>query len=310
MTMIPIYGSAYDEPEALATLDRALELGVSFWDTADVYGLGANERILAKALKGRRDQVVLASKFGLVRDPDRENAVSINGSPEYVRRAIDASLARLETDYIDIYYLHRVDRSVPIEETVGAMADLVRAGKVRHLGLSEVSPETLDRACKVHPIAALQSEYSLWTRGPEDGVLAACARLGVGFVPYSPLGRGFLTGDIKSPDDFEAGDWRRSVPRFQGENFAKNLALVDKIKALAAAKDVAPSQLALAWVMAQGETIVPIPGTRHRKYLEENAGAVDVVLSRDDLVQIDAAFPPQAAAGDRYNASMQASVNG
>ncbi|MDP3747093.1 MAG: aldo/keto reductase [Phenylobacterium sp.] len=309
MTMIPIYGAS-DPVEATATLQRALELGVNFWDTADIYGPHANEELIGRAMAGRRDEVFLATKFGIVRDPASASGVSVNGTPEHVRRSIDGSLARLQTDHVDLYYLHRVDSRTPIEETVGAMAELVQAGKVRHLGLSEVSPETLERACKVHPITAVQSEYSLWTRDPEDGILAACERLGVGFVPYSPLGRGFLTGELKSPDDFAPTDWRRSNPRFQGENFKANLAVVEAVARLAASKGVTSAQLALAWVLAQGEHIVPIPGTQRRKYLEQNVGALDVHLDATDLAGVDAALKPLAPAGERYAPAMMGSLNG
>lgn len=303
MTMSPVYGQTLDEAEALATLERALELGVTFWDTADVYGMGHNERLIGGFLKERRDVVFLATKFGLTR-------AGVNGDPAYVAKACDASLERLGVETIDLFYLHRAEPGRPIEETVGAMAELVKAGKVRHLGLSEVSPETLERACKVHPITAVQSEYSLWTRDPEAGILDACERLGVGFVPYSPLGRGFLTGEIRSPDDFEEGDWRRGNPRFQGEAFARNLALVDQVRALAGAKGVTPSQLALAWVMARSPHIVPIPGTRRRKYLEDNAGAATVTFTAAELAEIDAAFPPDLDAGQRYPDAMMGSLNG
>ena len=303
MTMSPVYGQTIDETGAIATLERALDLGVSFWDTADVYGLGHNEDLIGRVLKGRRDQVFLATKFGITR-------AGVNGSPDYVAQACEASLKRLGMETIDLYYLHRAEPGRPIEETVGAMAELVKQGKVRYLGLSEVSPETLERACKVHPITAVQSEYSLWTRDPEAGILATCDRLGVGFVPYSPLGRGFLTGEIRSPDDFEEGDWRRSNPRFQGEAFARNLLLVDKVKALAAAKGVTPSQLALAWVMAKGPHIVPIPGTRRVKYLDDNVGAASVSLTAEDLAEIDAAFPADLDAGARYSPAMMAAING
>jgi aryl-alcohol dehydrogenase-like predicted oxidoreductase len=309
MTMSSVYGAG-DETEALATLERALEIGVNFWDTADVYGLGHNEELVGRALKGRRDAVFLATKFGIVRNEQARWSTSIDGSPAYVARAAEASLKRLQTDVIDLYYLHRVDPTTPIEETVGAMADLVKAGKVRHIGLSEVAPETLERACKVHQVTAVQSEYSLWTRDPENGVLAACDRLGVGFVPYSPLGRGFLTGQIKSVDDFDADDWRRTNPRFQGENFNRNLDLVDKVQAIAADKGISAAQLALAWVMAQGPHIVPIPGSKSRKHLEDNAGAAEVTLSTDELAEIDAAFPPNEVAGERYAASMMETLNG
>ena len=309
MTMSPVYGAA-DEPEAVATLERALEIGINFWDTANIYGLGHNEELIGRVMKGRRDEVFLATKFGIVRSAEQPWSTGVDGSPANVARSIDASLKRLQTDVIDLYYLHRVDPATPIEETVGAMGELVKSGKVRHIGLSEVSPETLERACKVHPVTAVQSEYSLWTRDPENGVLAACERLGVGFVPYSPLGRGFLTGEIKSVDDFDADDWRRTNPRFQGENFSRNLKLVERVQAIAAAKGIAASQLALAWVMAQGPHIVPIPGTKRRKYLEQNAGAAEVILSADELAEIDAAFPPYQASGERYAASMMETLNG
>ncbi|WP_242111774.1 aldo/keto reductase [Luteimonas aquatica] len=300
------YTTDTDESESLATLSRALELGVNFWDTAEIYGPHTNEQLIGGFLKGRRDQVFLATKFGFVITPGMQDARAggIDGSPANVRAAVEGSLKRLGTDYIDLYYQHRVDPNVPIEETVGAMADLVRAGKVRYLGLSEASADTLRRANAVHPITALQSEYSLWTRDPEEnGVLAACRELGIGFVPYSPLGRGFLTGAIRSPEDFEADDWRRTNPRFQGENFARNLALVEQIRQLAADKGVSPGQLALAWVLAQDEHIVPIPGTKRRTYLEENVGAVDVALGDDELTRIELAFPLHAAAGARYVAA-------
>lgn len=300
------YTTAQDDTESLATLARALELGVTFWDTAEIYGPHTNEQLLGGFLKGRRDQVFLATKFGFVIEPGMQDVRDggIDGSPANVRSAVEGSLKRLGTDHIDLYYQHRVDPNVPIEDTVGAMADLVKAGKVRYLGLSEASAETIRRAHAVHPITALQSEYSLWTRDPEEnGVLAVCRELGIGFVPYSPLGRGFLTGAIQSPNDFEVDDWRRTNPRFQGENFAKNLALVEQIKSLAAGKAVTPGQLALAWVLAQDEHIVPIPGTKRRKYLEENVGAVDVTLSDDELTLIEAIIPPNAAAGARYVAA-------
>ncbi|OYU70805.1 MAG: aldo/keto reductase [Alphaproteobacteria bacterium PA2] len=303
MTMSPVYGQALDEAEAVATLELALDLGITFWDTADVYGMGHNETLIGKVLEGRRDKVFLASKFGITMK-------GVNGDPAYAVEACDASLKRLGVETLDLFYLHRAQPGRPIEETVEAMAGLVKAGKVRHLGLSEVSPETLERACKVHQITAVQSEYSLWTRDPEDGILAACEALGVGFVPYSPLGRGFLTGEIRSPDDFEEGDWRRGNPRFQGEAFTANLKLVDKVIAMAAAKGVAPSQLALAWVMAQGEHLVPIPGTRRTKYLQQNFGALEVQLTAADLAEIDAAFPRDLAAGARYAPAMMGALNG
>ena len=308
MGMSAAYGAG-DDVESLATLDRALELGVDFWDTADVYGPHTNEALLARALKGRRDRVFLATKFGIVRDPASPSGRGINGKPDYVRQAVDASLKRLEIETIDLYYLHRVDPHTPIEDTVGAMAELVQAGKVRHLGLSEASAQTLERACKVHPITALQSEYSLWTRDPEGAVLDACRRLGVGLVPYSPLGRGFLTGALKSADDFAADDFRRTSPRFQGENFDRNLKLVDKVQALAERKGVGAAELALAWVLAQGEDIVPIPGTKRRTYLAQNAAAVDVSLSAAELKALDEAVPAAEVSGGRYAPAMMGSVN-
>jgi len=298
-----------DEREAEATLQRALELGVTFFDTADMYGPHTNERLLGRMLRGHRDGVVIATKFGILRDPADASVRGFNGRPEYVRAACEGSLQRLGIDTIDLYYQHRVDPAVPIEDTVGAMADLVHAGKVRHLGLSEASADTLARACAVHPIAALQSEYSLWTRDPEDDVLAACRRLGVGFVAYSPLGRGFLTGAFSSPDDFAADDYRRHSPRFQGDNFSRNLQLVAQVQQLAAARDCTPGQLALAWVLAQGEDIVPIPGTKRRGYLEDNLGALDVRLDTGELAALDAVFPRDAAAGLRYPAAMMGAVN-
>jgi aryl-alcohol dehydrogenase-like predicted oxidoreductase len=292
------YGKA-DPDEARATIDRAIELGVTFFDTADVYGGGHNETFVGKALAGRRDQVVLATKFALSRDSN-SGAMSISGRPDYVRSAIDASLARLGTDYVDLYYQHRVDANVPIEETVGAMAELVDAGKVRYLGLSEASSQTLERAVAVHPIAALQSEWSLWTRDLEADVVATARRLGVGLVPFSPLGRGFLTGAIKSPDDFDDDDFRKNNPRFQGENFDQNLELVDKVGRLAQDKGCTAGQLALAWVLAQGEDVVPIPGTKRRTYLEENIAACDITLTEADLAQLDDLAPQGVAVGGRY----------
>jgi aryl-alcohol dehydrogenase-like predicted oxidoreductase len=294
MGMSQSYGRA-DEDESVATIARALELGVTFLDTADVYGDGHNEELVGRALAGRRDEVVLATKFSISRRPD--GRMRIDGRPEYVRSCCDASLQRLGTDRIDLYYQHRVDPTVPIEETVGAMAELVAAGKVRHLGLSEASARSVDRAAAVHPIAALQSEWSLWTRDLEGDVLAAARRHGIGLVPFSPLGRGFLTGAITSPDDFEPDDFRRGNPRFQGENFTRNLDLVETVRALAAAKDCTPGQLALAWVLAQGDDVVPIPGTKRRAYLEENVGAVDVELTPDDLARLDQLGE---VAGSRY----------
>src|SRR5581483_5681542 len=282
-----------------------LDSGVTLLDTADMYGPFTNEELGGRAIKGRREDVVLATKFGFERDPADPAKRAINGRPDYVKRACDASLKRLGVEVIDLYYLHRVDADVPIEETVGAMGDLVRAGKVRHLGLSEVAPRTLERAHTEHPIAALQSEYSLWTRDPENGALEACRALGVAFVAYSPLGRGFLTGEIRHYEDFAADDYRRLNPRFQGENFARNLDLVENVRSLAAAKGCTPAQLALAWVLAQGDDIVPIPGTKRRRYLDENLRSLDVVLDAADLAALDAAFPPQAAFGARYPQQMQ-----
>ncbi len=297
MGMSEFYGTT-DEGEAVATIHRALELGIDFLDTADMYGRGANEKLVGKAIAGRRDEVVLATKFGNVRSDDGSR--EIRGDAEYVRQACEASLERLGLDHVDLYYQHRVDVRVPIEETVGAMAELVEAGKVRHLGLSEASSETIRRAHAVHPIAALQSEYSLWTRDPEDGVLATCRELGIGFVAYSPLGRGFLTGQIKSADGFAEGDFRGYLPRFQGENLERNLELVAQVEELAAEKGRTPGQIALAWVLARGDDVVPIPGTKRRRYLEENVEAVDVELSEGELERLEQAFPQGAAAGDRY----------
>jgi aryl-alcohol dehydrogenase-like predicted oxidoreductase len=299
-----------DEVESVATLHRALDLGINFLDTSDAYGPNTNEELIGRAIEGRRAEVFLATKFGIVRDPANPLARGFDGSPGYVRKSAEASLRRLRIETIDLYYQHRVDRATPIEETVSAMADLVKAGKVRYLGLSEASPATLERACKVHPIAALQSEYSLWTRDPEDGTLAACRRLGVGFVPYSPLGRGFLTGAIAKPEDLAADDYRRHSPRFQGENFAKNLELARKVQALAARRGCSAGQLALAWVLAQGDDVVPIPGTKRRKYLEENVAALDLTLTPAELAELDAVFPAGAAAGPRYPENMMKALNG
>jgi aryl-alcohol dehydrogenase-like predicted oxidoreductase len=298
MGMSEFYGTA-DEGEAIATIHRAIELGVTFLDTADMYGPFTNERLVGRAIADRRDQVVLATKFGNQRNEDG-SWVGINGRPEYVHKACDASLERLGVDYIDLYYQHRVDNKTPIEETVGAMKELVEAGKVRHLGLSEAAPQTIRRAHAVHPITALQTEYSLWERTPEDKILPTTRELGIGFVPYSPLGRGFLSGQITSIDDLAADDFRRRGPRFQGENFQKNLDLVEKVKEIAHEKDITASQLVLAWVLSGGEDIVPIPGTKRVKYLEENVGAVDVELTDEDRRRLDEAFPQGVAAGDRY----------
>ncbi len=308
MGMSEFYG-ALDDDESLATLHRAVELGLNFFDTSDMYGPFTNEILLGKALADCRDQVVIATKFGITRDSENKMVRGINGSPEYVQAACDASLKRLGTDYIDLYYQHRVDARVPIEETVGAMAELVKAGKVRYLGLSEAGPQTLRRAHAVHPISALQTEYSLWSRDPEEEILPVARELGIGFVAYSPLGRGFLTGQIKSFEDLEETDYRRYSPRFQGENFHRNLELVERVKALSEARGVKPSQLALAWVLAQGEDIVPIPGTKRRSYLEENLAASDIQLSEQDLAEIEAIFPKGAALGLRYPEAMMKSVN-
>jgi len=303
MGMSEFYGER-DEGEALATIARALDRGVTLLDTADMYGPYTNELLVGRAIRGRRGDAFVATKFGFARDPADPSKRELNGRPEYVRAACDASLKRLGIETIDLYYLHRVDAKVPVEDTVGAMADLVRAGKVRFLGLSEVSAATLERAHRVHPITALQSEFSLWVREPEDDVLTTCERLGIGFVPYSPLGRGFLTGAIRSPDDFAPDDYRRGNPRFQGDNFARNLALADKVKAMAADKGCTASQLALAWVLARNEHIVPIPGTKRHKYLDENIGAVDLSLSPAELAAIDAVFPRGVASGARYPEAM------
>jgi aryl-alcohol dehydrogenase-like predicted oxidoreductase len=299
MGMSEFYGTT-DEDESIATLHRALELGVTLLDTSDMYGPYTNEELVGRAIQGRRDQVVVATKFGIVRDSSDPSRRGISGQPEYVKQAIEGSLGRLGVEHIDLYYQHRVDPDTPIEETVGVMAELVREGKVRYLGLSEAAPETIRRAHAVHPISALQTEYSLWTRDPEDELLPTVRELGIGFVAYSPLGRGFLSGRFRSPDDLEEGDFRRHNPRFQGENFERNLELVERVREIAAEKGVTPAQLALAWILAQGEDIVPIPGTKRHERLEENVAAAGVELTDDDLDRIEAAFPKGATAGDRY----------
>lgn len=299
MGMSEFYG-AYDDAQSIRTIHRALELDVTFLDTADMYGPHTNEVLVGKAIAGRRDRVFLATKFGNMRDPQTKVFLGVNGKPEYVRHACDASLRRLGTDVIDLYYQHRVDPATPIEETVGAMAELVAAGKVRYLGLSEAAPATIRRAHAVYPITALQTEYSLWTRDPEDEILATVRELGIGFVAYSPLGRGFLSGHIKTIEDLAPDDYRRNHPRFQGENFQRNLDLVARVEEMASEKGVKPSQLALAWVLAQGDDIVPIPGTKRVAYLEENVAAVRLELTPQDLARLDAAFPKGATAGTRY----------
>lgn len=309
MGMSDFYGQR-DDQESIRTLHRALEIGVTFFDTADMYGPFRNEELLGQALKGRRTEAIIATKFGIQRDPDNPEKRGINGRPEYVRAACEASLKRLGTDHIDLYYQHRVDPGTPIEETVGAMSRLVEEGKVRFLGLSEAAPDTLRRASQVHAITALQTEYSLWSREPEDEILPTCRELGIGFVPYSPLGRGFLTGQIRQFEDLAADDYRRHTPRFQGENFQKNLDLVARINEIATEKDCTPGQLALAWVLAQGNDIVPIPGTKRVRYLEENVAAADLTLTSQDLARINEIAPRHAAAGSRYPEAMMKSVNG
>lgn len=309
MGMSDFYSTNQDVNESIATLHRALELGVTLLDTADMYGPFTNEELVGRAIKGKRDQVFLATKFGIVRDPTDPTVRGVSSRPDYIRQSVEGSLKRLGVDVIDLYYQHRGDPSVPVEDVIGTLADLVTAGKIRYIGLSEVSAATLEKAHQVHPITAVQSEYSLWTRDVETSILTTCQRLGIGFVAYSPLGRGFLTGAIRSPNDLAADDFRRNNPRFQGDNFALNLSLADAVVEMAREKGIKPSQLALAWVLAQGKHIVPIPGTKRRAYLEENLAALDVELSTQELAALDAVFPFHAAAGERYGVESMGHLN-